>query len=325
MCQQILDVASRVVKEVEVEGQEQIAKTLVNEFGMELKDVTDIAGQGEFAVFREAAGRGDLIKGINAGAVQFSRREVDELNKVVYPYGAKGLLSAKVTADGWQSSLAKHYTPEQIGAMNERLGAKEGDLLFLCAARKGVVNASLGRLRLHLGRRLDLIDDNLFAFTWITRFPLFEWSEEEGRFKSLHHPFTAPVDEELAKLETDPGDVQAKAYDMVLNGSEIGGGSIRIHHQDVQQKIFDLLGISREEAKHRFGFFLQALRYGTPPHGGIAFGFDRIVNILCKGKSIRDVVAFPKTQKAYCPLTDAPTTVADDQLEELGIRTGVTV
>lgn len=291
-------------------------------FGLELKDLTDIADGCGFKVFADAAARKNgLVKGINAsGCGHFSRKEMDDLTEFVGIYGAKGLAWAKVTAEGWQSPIAKFFSAEELQQINARLEAQEGDLLMFVADSAATTNEALGRLRSHLGHKLGLASPTDYRFVWITDFPLLEWDEETGRHAAVHHPFTAPRDEDLPYLEKDPGRAKAKAYDLVLNGSEIGGGSIRIHNPQLQQRMFQLLGIEEEEARQKFGFLLDALQYGAPPHGGIAFGLDRLVMLLAGAQSIRDVIAFPKTQRATCLLSGAPGPVSSTQLRELGLR-----
>jgi len=290
-------------------------------FGMELKDVSDVLAGSSFKVFQEVLKGKGIIKGIHvAGGGRFSRKEIDDLVPVVEAFGAKGLSWAKVNSDGWQSPIQKFLNKEQMQAVSDRMGASENDLLLFVAGPPRVVHQALANLRLHLGRKLALIPPDVFQFVWILEFPLLEYDEGEKRFAAVHHPFTAPKDEDLPKLKDHPGEVKAKAYDLVLNGSEIGGGSIRNHLEDVQSLIFEKLGMGEEEARERFGFLLEALGYGTPPHGGIAFGFDRLVMILSHSESIRDVIAFPKTQKAVCLMTEAPSNVDPKQLEELSIR-----
>ena len=290
-------------------------------FGMELKDVSDLLAGSSFKVFQEVLKGKGIIKGIHvAGGGRFSRKEIDDLVPVVEAFGAKGLSWAKVSSDGWQSPIQKFLNKEEMQAVSDRMGASENDLLLFVAGPPRVVHQALANLRLHLGQKLALIPPDVFRFVWILDFPLLEYDEGEKRFAAVHHPFTAPKDEDLPKLKDHPGEVKAKAYDLVLNGSEIGGGSIRNHLEDVQSLIFEKLGMGEEEARERFGFLLEALGYGTPPHGGIAFGFDRLVMILSHSESIRDVIAFPKTQKAVCLMTEAPSNVDPKQLEELSIR-----
>jgi aspartyl-tRNA synthetase len=290
-------------------------------FGMELRDVTSILKHSSFRIFKEATERGEMIKAINVkGGSSFSRKEIDDLNPVVYAYGAKGLISAKVTPNGWQSAIQKSITDEERKKVEEILEATENDLLLFMAGPSKVVNQSLANLRLHLGQKLGLIPPDAYRFVWILDFPLLEYDEAEKRFVAVHHPFTAPKDEDIEKLQYHPEQVKAKAYDLALNGAEIGGGSIRNHLRDVQSLLFEKLGMGEEEAKERFGFLLEALEYGTPPHGGIAFGFDRLIMILSHSESIRDVIAFPKTQKATCLMTDAPSRVDSKQLDELWIK-----
>jgi aspartyl-tRNA synthetase len=265
---------------------------------------------------------GGLVKAINVkGCATFSRKELDGLTDFVAIYGAKGMAWVKIQEDGsWQSPIAKFFTEQELADIGAALNAEPGDLLLFGADTAAITNEALGRLRGHLGNKLGLADPKSYKFVWITDFPLLEWDAEARRHVAVHHPFTAPLDEDLPLLETDPGKARAKAYDLVLNGSEIGGGSIRIHDQAIQSKMFDLLGIGEEEARQKFGFLLDALEFGAPPHGGIAFGLDRVMMILTGASSIRDVIAFPKTQKATCLMSEAPGTVDEKQLRELGIR-----
>lgn len=290
-------------------------------FGLELVDVTDLVAVTEFRTFADVAAQGGIIKAINGkGLARLPRKELDELTGFVGIYGAKGLAWIKLTPSGWQSPLAKFFTPAQQEALNARLQAREGDLLLFVADAPAIVHTALGQLRLHLGKKEKLIPPDTYDFCWVTHFPLLEYDPEAKRYVAMHHPFTSPLRQDLPLLETDPGAVRARAYDLVLNGNEVGGGSIRIHHRHIQEKVFDALKISPEEAQQKFGFLLEALEYGAPPHGGVAFGFDRLVMILAGARSIREVIAFPKTQKATCILTQAPSEVDVAQLLELGLR-----
>ena len=291
-------------------------------FGLELTDISDLVRGCGFKVFADAVQWGGIVKALNVkGGANLSRKELDDLTEFVKVYGAKGLAWVKMTENGWQSPIAKFFTAAELSALNERLEAETGDLLLFGADSFAVVNESLGRLRGHLGHKLGLAKKDDYRFVWVTDFPLLEWDGEMRRHVAVHHPFTAPMDEDLPLLGSDPGKARAKAYDLVLNGSEIGGGSIRIHDQAIQSKMFDLLGIGEEEARAKFGFLLDALEFGAPPHGGIAFGLDRLTMILTGSESIRDVIAFPKTQKATCLMSEAPGVVDDKQLRELAIRT----
>jgi aspartyl-tRNA synthetase len=290
-------------------------------FGMELKDLTDIVKESDFTLFQEVAAGGGVIKAIRIeDGKKLSRKDLDGLKDYVAAYGAKGLAWARVNPDGWTSPIFKHLKPLEVEKINARLEVQAGDLMVFVADKPGIVRDSLGNLRIHVARQLNLIDPAAFAFTWVSEFPLMEYSDTDKRFVSTHHPFTSPVMADLGFLETDPGRVRARAYDLVLNGSEIGGGSIRIHSQNVQAAIFTALGLGLDEARAKFGFLLDALEYGTPPHGGIAFGFDRLIMLMTGAESIRDVIAFPKTQKAACLLTEAPSKVSIEQLLELSLK-----
>ena len=290
-------------------------------FGMELHNITDIVRGTEFAVFKNAIEAGGSVRAINAnGCGHYPRKQIDSLVEFVKTYKAKGLAWIVVNDDGsLKSQIAKFFTPEKLQEIVDALEGKPGDLILICADADRIVFDSLGALRCEIARRQELTRPDDFRFLWVTEFPMFEWDDEENRYVAEHHPFTCPMDEDLPLLDTDPSKVRAKAYDMVLNGFELGGGSIRIHRRDIQQKIFSLLGFSDEDAQERFGFLLDAFKYGVPPHGGLAFGFDRIIMLMTGSSSIRDVIAFPKVKDASCPLTDAPGTVDDKQLDELGI------
>jgi aspartyl-tRNA synthetase len=290
-------------------------------FEMELVDLSDTLGRTEAKIFSKTVDGGGKIKGITVkGGAGMSRKDLDVLTEYVAIYGAKGLAWFKSSPDGWQSPLAKFIDDDAKNEVSQIAGFEAGDLLLVIAGESGMVNESLGQLRVHLARQLDLIPTDRYNFCWIVDFPLFEYDSDEERFVSMHHPFTSPLEEDIPLLESDPGSVRARAYDLVLNGSEIGGGSIRIHTEDVQSRVFELLKIGPEEATEKFGFLLEALQYGAPPHGGIAFGLDRIIMILTDADSIRDVIPFPKTQKTLCLMTGAPNQVDQQQLTELGLR-----
>jgi aspartyl-tRNA synthetase len=293
-------------------------------FGLELRDITDIAADCGFKVFASVASGGGQVKGINAkGCASFSRKEIDDLTAFAAIYKARGLAYFIVTEEGIKSVIAKFFSEQELAQIMDRLEAKPGDLLLFVADQPNVVAASLGALRQHLGERLSLIPKDLYHFLWVVDFPLLDYDSEEGRYQAMHHPFTAPSEDDLPLLDSDPGKVRAKAYDLVLNGVEVGGGSIRIHRRDIQEKMFSVIGVSSEETQEKFGFMLEAFEYGTPPHGGIAIGFDRLIMLLAGKKTIRDVIAFPKTQSAACLMTQAPGQVADSQLKELQIRTAL--
>ena len=293
-------------------------------FGLELTDVSDIVGQAEFKAFANVVKGGGIVKAINAkGCMDLSRKDLDDLTAFVAVYRAKGLAWIKIRPDGWQSPIAKFFSDAEKASLTDRLGLAAGDLVMFVADKPKIVNEALGYLRNHLGQKLGLIDDDRHEFLWVTEFPLMEYDEQEKRYVALHHPFTAPLEEDMGRLVDNPASARSRAYDLVLNGSEIGGGSIRNHVRTVQEKVFDALSINRDTYEKKFGFLLEALDYGAPPHGGIAFGFDRLVMLMAKQTSIRDVIAFPKTQKAACLLTDAPCPVSSEQLEELSLKVQV--
>lgn len=290
-------------------------------FGMELKNVSELVKDCGFAVFTGALENGGSVRGINAnGQGEMPRKKIDALVEFAKGYGAKGLAYLSINADGtYKSSFSKFMTEEELSALVEAMDGKPGDLLFFAADKDKVVFDVLGNLRLEIARNLELLDKNTYNFLWVTEFPLLEYSEEEGRYTAMHHPFTMPMDEDLPLLLTDPGKVRAKAYDIVLNGTEVGGGSVRIFQNNVQEKMFEVLGFTKEEAYERFGFLLNAFKYGVPPHAGLAYGLDRLVMLMAKEDSIRDVIAFPKVKDASCLMTDAPNVVDNKQLEELSI------
>ena len=291
-------------------------------FGLELKDVSDIVAPSEFKVFSSVVKNGGSVRAINAKGCGniFTRREIDSLVDFVKIYGAKGMAWITIKEDGFNSPITKFFTEEEINALLERLDGKPGDILFFVGDKNNIVFDSLGALRLKLAEKLDLIKPDTWDLLWVVDFPLFEYSEEEKRYVAKHHPFTSPKDEDIDKLLTDPENAHAKAYDIVLNGNEIGGGSIRIHNSELQEKMFEALGFSKEEAWERFGFLLEAFKYGTPPHGGLAYGLDRMAMLMAGANSIRDVIAFPKVQNASDLMTQAPSPVDKKQLRELHIK-----
>ncbi len=290
-------------------------------FGMELVNISDIVKDTDFVVFKGALEAGGSVRAINAsGCGHFPRKQIDSLVEFVKTYRAKGLAWLSINEDGsLKSQIAKFFTEDKLREIVARMEGKPGDLILICADKDQVVFDSLGQLRLEISRRLNLTRTDDYNFLWVTEFPMLEWDEEENRFVAVHHPFTSPMDEDLDIIDSDPGKVRAKAYDMVLNGVELGGGSIRIHRADIQEKMFELLGFSKEDAYERFGFLLNAFKYGVPPHGGLAFGFDRIIMLMSGASSIRDVMAFPKVKDASCPMSEAPNVVEQKQLDELSI------
>jgi aspartyl-tRNA synthetase len=290
-------------------------------FGMELQDITSLAKASTFQIFKEADRLRNVVKAIKVpeGASHFSRKDLDNFSQIVLDTGGKGLSWVKPLDHDWQSPLKKFFNHDDKEKINQRMQALPGDLVLIVADDLPVVNQALGSLRLEVAKRLDHIRKNRHSLLWVTRFPLFEYNEDEKRWDSVHHPFTSPIDEDIPLLQNRPGEARSKAYDLIWNGVEIGGGSVRIHNLPLQKKIFHILGISPEEADRKFGFFLEALQYGAPPHAGMAVGFDRLVALLAGVESIRDVIAFPKTQRATCPLTDAPSFVDPRQLKELGL------
>jgi len=290
-------------------------------FGLELVALNDVFEGCGFKVFADTVAQGKQVKSINikGAADKYSRKDMDELTKFVGIYGAKGLAWLKVTEEGLNGPIAKFFDEALAAALIERMGAEVGDILVFVADKSSVVAASLGALRTKLGQDLELIDESQFAFLWITDWPLFEYSEEDGRYYAAHHPFTRPFDEDIPLMDTDPAAVRAQAYDIVLNGYELGGGSLRIYERDLQEKMFELLGFSEEEAQAQFGFLLEAFEYGVPPHAGLAFGLDRFVMLLAGRHNLRDTIAFPKTASASCLMTEAPSEVSSEQLSELSL------
>ena len=291
-------------------------------FGMELKNVSDVVKDCEFVVFKGALENGGTVRGINAeGQGHMPRKKIDALVEFAKGYGAKGLAYVAIQEDGsYKSSFAKFMTEEQMAALISAMDGKPGDLLLFAADKNKVVWDVLGNLRLEIARQLDLLKKDDYKFLWVTEFPLLEYSEEQGRFVAMHHPFTMPMDEDWHLIDSNPGAVRAKAYDIVLNGTEIGGGSVRIHQSDIQSKMFEVLGFTPEKAQEQFGFLLEAFKYGVPPHAGLAYGLDRVVMLMGGCDSIREVIAFPKVKDASCLMTEAPTPVDPKQLEELGIE-----
>jgi aspartyl-tRNA synthetase len=290
-------------------------------FDLELKDISDIVKGSGFKVFSDAVKKDGIVKALNAkGCINFSRKEIDDLTDFVTVYRAKGMAWIKVRENEWQSPITKFFTDKEKKTLAQRIEMAPGDLVFFVADQPKVVNEALGHLRNHLGHQLGLIDESDFRFVWVTQFPMFEYDETEKRLQALHHPFTSPFEADYSKLKKDPLSVKSRAYDLVLNGFEIGGGSIRIHRRDLQEKIFEALGMKPKAYVEKFGFLLSALKSGAPPHGGIAIGFDRLVMLLCGESSIRDVIAFPKTQKAACLMTQAPAETTKEQLDELSLK-----
>ena len=291
-------------------------------FGMELQDVSEVVKNCGFGVFTSALENGGSVRGINAkGQAEMPRKKIDALVEFAKGYGAKGLAYLAVLPDGsYKSSFAKFMTEEELKSLVEAMQGEAGDLLLFAADKNKIVYNVLGALRIEVATQMGIIDEDKFNFLWVTEFPLLEWNEDENRYTAMHHPFTMPMDDDLALLDTDPGKVRAKAYDIVLNGTELGGGSVRIFQSDVQEKMFEVLGFSKEDAYSRFGFLLNAFKYGVPPHAGLAYGLDRLVMLLVKADSIREVIAFPKVKDASCLMTNAPDVVDDKQLDELFIQ-----
>ena len=296
-------------------------------FGMELKNVSEVVQDCEFVVFEGALKAGGTVRGINAeGQGTMPRKKIDALVEFAKGFGAKGLAYVAIQPDGTRkSSFAKFMTEEQMDKLVVAMDGKPGDLLLFAADKNKVVWDVLGNLRLELARQLDLLKKDDFKFLWVTEFPLLEYSEEQGRFVAMHHPFTMPMEEDWHLIDSDPGAVRAKAYDIVLNGTELGGGSVRIHQNDIQSKMFEVLGFTPEQAQEQFGFLLTAFKYGVPPHAGLAYGLDRVAMLMGGCDSIREVIAFPKVKDASCLMCEAPSTVDEKQLEELGVEVSETV
>lgn len=291
-------------------------------FGFELQDITDLVRDCEFKVFTDAIAAGGSVRGIciTGGAPAYTRKKIDKLTEAIKSYGAKGMVWMKVNADGVSSSVNKFFTPEQLQEIADAMGAKADDLILIVSDKNKVVWDALGFLRRHIAGELGLLDDEQYNFLWVVDFPLFEYDEKEDRWSAMHHPFTSPKEEDAELLKTDPHSCKANAYDIVLNGVELGGGSIRIHDRDMQEDMFRALNMGEDEINEKFGFLVEAFRYGTPPHGGLAYGLDRLVMLLTGEKSIREVIAFPKNQAAQCMVSEAPGVVDEQQLDELGIR-----
>ncbi|MBR5227237.1 MAG: aspartate--tRNA ligase [Clostridia bacterium] len=290
-------------------------------FGMELTDLSEIFAGCDFKVFADAIKNGGSVRTITVpGAANYTRKQIDELIEFVKIYKAKGLASFAIENGEYKSNILRFMTEEQIQKVIEKTGAKEGDLVLFVADKNDIVFAALGALRCEMAKRLNLINKDEYKFLWVVDFPMFEWDEENNRCKAVHHPFTAPKDEDLSFMEERPLDVRAKAYDIILNGTELGGGSIRIHSREIQNRVFNLLGFTDEQAQERFGFLLDAFKYGVPPHGGLAYGFDRLIMLILGLESIRDTIAFPKDKSATCQMTEAPNIVEEKQLKELGIK-----